>query len=130
MKKTWVSIFLFCTVLVFSMSILYAQAEPKTRAVPEGRIVASIKASGSKIVGIGELIKIPSGYTSRIYINLQKKVDGKWKWVASKADDRSVMISMTAVKGTTYRVSVMGRIYDGNGTLIDTLRSTSSEKAY
>lgn len=99
-----------------------------------GKITASLSLSGSTASAAGRIT--PSGeYETRITVCLQKGSGTSWTTIATWNGNCSCGSSeaggiKTLTKGYDYRVAVTGRVYNSNGTLLETVTKYSLTKTY
>lgn len=87
-----------------------AQAETTLRAL--------VATSGAVINGRGKCSSVP-GYTSTVYVYIQKYINGTWVSVSSDSGTGSATTSAIMEVGCSYRVYATCRVYDVEGVLFD-----------
>lgn len=101
------------------------QAEISPRYTNISRFTVSLTSSGSISCRIQT-----SNCNYSLTIDLQQRIDGSWEDIDSWSDDgyRSGTFSTTASleRGQKYRVRAYLRVYDDNGTLIETATKYSA----
>lgn len=123
MKKRMIALFLM-VVLVLSASMASAVV---LRAAKRNRVNVTIALNGGKVEATCKGT-VQSGCTSSVKVSVQRKDDttGKWKTMSTGTGTKDATVSTTATSGYSYRAYAVLKVYDGNGTLIDTVSASSS----
>lgn len=92
-------------------------------------LFARIDISNGQVTGTGGLLT-NSNHSTRVSVFVQKKVGNSWSTIASSSGVEAATVTVSATKGTTYRVYSTCKVYDAAGNLSDTSTSYSAEKTY
>lgn len=125
-----------CLVLIVAMTgaaFADVRIRPCYMYVDEIRAHLSIQAGTAKVSGS----VFPSGgFRTTVIVRLQRESStGLWTtidtWSGSNRSGRSEAGgTKTLICGHNYRVCVTGKVYDENGTLLETVSKYSATKAY
>lgn len=128
MKRT-VS-FVICLAAIIHMAFsASATTEIRPFALGANAITAQLKISNGEVTASGRCITSQKK-SVKIYVYLQKQIDHQWVLVSFSSSNRTASVSCSATKGVTYRCYVVGRFYERNGKLAETLTKTSSFQTY
>lgn len=129
MPKKLISVLLVVLLLVLTANISLAEwISPFAETGCE--ISANIQFSKGKAQAISTISHVPSGYSVKTSVILQKKSGSSWVSVSSSSGIREACASATAVKGVTYRAYAKGWLYDQKGAFVDSFTATSRSKKY
>lgn len=120
---------IMCILCICSIGSVLAETGTSPRAQVGISLKALISTSGSTIDGRGKCTTL-SGYTSTVYVYIQKFVDGAWISVSSNSGSGSATTSTTMERGYSYRVYTTCKVYDAAGILYDTDYAYSSTVSY
>ncbi len=134
MLKKIVSIIALVVLVVTAASMAFAGGG-SISGVPAcnaGAVTMNVKLSfvNGTVRGNGNACVFTEGCTASVKAVLHKKQGGKWVRVSSVTQTKSATATCSAVKGTTYRVTVSCEVKDANGKVVDSLPEITSTKTY
>ncbi len=125
-SKRVIAVFLCCLCLIQPCC---ASANNMLREQAETKLHVLIATSGSTIDGHGKCSSLP-GYTSTVYVYIQKNVDNVWVSVSSSSGATEATTSVVMEHGHTYRVYATCKVYDPEGILFDSDYAYSATVSY
>ena len=98
-------------------------------------IAGKLSISGGTAPAAGTVTPSDLNNKTTVTVKLQRNENGTWKTIATWTGSNSHGISSaggdkTLTKGYSYRVYVVGKVYNSSGTLLETTTKTTSTKAY
>ncbi|MEG0504575.1 MAG: hypothetical protein RR547_08015 [Raoultibacter sp.] len=127
MFKKLVSVVILALLLLSVVSNSLAESMAPF-AVVQCNVLATIIITDGKAQAAGTVAHVPSGYSVKTSVVLQKKSGNSWVKVSSSSGVREACASATAVKGVTYRAYATSKLYDKNGAFVDSIAATSGSK--
>ena len=137
--KFKLSVLTFLVTLLLTTVFLTALATNMPGITPQytytSVIKSSISVSGKTATAAGSITPKPYNRKTFVKVQLQRKVNGSWTtiafWTGSNENGVSSAIgSKTLIKGSTYRVYTIGKVYDSSGNLLETVYKASSIYSY
>lgn len=117
-------------VLCLLLGMVAKAEEIQPFAIEEAVMITKILRSNGMVQANVYIIQMPTGYSGRLTIVIQKQVETSWKGIANKEGGNDVTVTAVAEAGTTYRAFAICRVYDSEGKYIECMTATSEPLTY